>query len=164
MPEERVMSNSYHLVPGKSYVKDPTMTVEKGSEEAYVRMRVTINMLKELDAIFAPNGVDLTEIFVGYSSANWELTATTRDTSANTITYEFRCPTTVDAKEDAVVLDPLFDKIHLPGFVTGDQLSKLYVDDQNKLTITIVGDAIQAETFANADAAWVAFEAQNVNN
>ena len=40
--------NEYKLVPGKTYVKDPTMTVAQGSEPAYVRMIVYIT---ESDAV-----------------------------------------------------------------------------------------------------------------
>ena len=50
--EDRVDGNEYHLIPGQTYTKDPTMTVLKGSEESYVRMMVTINRISELRAIF----------------------------------------------------------------------------------------------------------------
>ena len=49
---DRVEGNEYHLIPGKSYVKDPTVTVIAGSEESYIRMKVTINCISELQAIF----------------------------------------------------------------------------------------------------------------
>ena len=45
--------NAYHLIPGETYTKDPTVTVLKGSEESYVRMMLTLNCASELDAIFA---------------------------------------------------------------------------------------------------------------
>lgn len=32
--------NAYHLLPGKTYIKDPIVTVEAGSEECYVFVRV----------------------------------------------------------------------------------------------------------------------------
>lgn len=158
IPEQRVKSNSYHLIPGKSYVKDPTLTVEEGSEEAYVRMRVTINKLAELDAIFAPTGADLKEIFVGYDETVWEYVGETE--ADNAITYEFRYFETIKKADAAQKLPALFTGIALPGFVTGDQLSTLYVSEDDKLTITVVGDAIQADTFETADDAWTAFEVQ----
>ncbi len=40
---DRVRENSYKLIPGVSYVKDPTITVLEGSEDCYVRMKVTLN-------------------------------------------------------------------------------------------------------------------------
>lgn len=35
-PAERTDTNSYHLVPGKTYLKDPIITIEAGSEESYL--------------------------------------------------------------------------------------------------------------------------------
>ena len=36
-PAERVKANSYKLLPGHTYTKDPTVTVIKGSESSYVQ-------------------------------------------------------------------------------------------------------------------------------
>ncbi|MBQ2887923.1 MAG: hypothetical protein IJE29_03250, partial [Firmicutes bacterium] len=41
-PTDDEPSQEYRLLPGHSYTKDPTVTVEAGSEEAYVRMMATI--------------------------------------------------------------------------------------------------------------------------
>ena len=57
----RDTANEYHLIPGHTYIKDPTVTVEGGSEDAYVRMMVTVSYSSQLDAIFAPTGADLLE-------------------------------------------------------------------------------------------------------
>lgn len=35
--------NSYHLIPGKSYTKDPTITLVDGSEDAWVAAKVTVS-------------------------------------------------------------------------------------------------------------------------
>ena len=67
----RVKQNSYKLLPGHTYNKDPMVTVLKGSESSYVKMTVTFSKAAELDAIFDPNGAELTSIFNGYDSANW---------------------------------------------------------------------------------------------
>lgn len=45
---DRVKSNEYHLLPGHTYTKDPTVTVEKGSDKSYIRMKVTFNQAKAL--------------------------------------------------------------------------------------------------------------------
>ena len=68
---DRVKENSYKLIPGHTYNKDPMVTVLKGSESSYIKMTVTFTKAAELDAIFAPNGADMTSIFNGYDSANW---------------------------------------------------------------------------------------------
>ena len=53
------------------------------------------------------------------------------------------------------MLPVLFNSITVPGFVTGEQLTAL-----NNFNITAVAEAIQADGFANADAAWAAYDAQ----
>ena len=49
----------------------------------------------------------------------------------------------------------LFDTIKVPEWVTGEQLKAL-----NDFRITVVAEAIQAGSFANADKAWEAFAPQ----
>ena len=39
----RVKANSYKLLPGHTYNKDPMVTVLKGSESSYVKMTVTFS-------------------------------------------------------------------------------------------------------------------------
>lgn len=144
--------NAYHLIPGETYTKDPTVTVLKGSEESYVRMMLTLNCASELDAIFAPNGAVLTEIFKGYDATKWEYVDVTRGND-NTITYEFRYFETVEAEDNAdLVLDALFDTVTVPNTMTGEQLATIA-----DLKITVEAHAIQATGFANADDAWTAF-------
>ena len=144
--------NAYHLLPGETYTKDPTVTVLKGSEESYVRMMLTLNCASELDAIFAPNGAVLTEIFKGYDATKWEYVDVTRGND-NTITYEFRYFETVKPEKDTdLVLDALFDTVTVPNTMTGEQLATIA-----DLKITVEAHAIQATGFANADEAWTAF-------
>ena len=144
--------NAYHLLPGETYTKDPTVTVLKGSEESYVRMMLTLNCASELDAIFAPNGAVLTEIFKGYDATKWEYVDVTRGND-NTITYEFRYFETVEAEDNAdLVLDALFDTVTVPNTMTGDQLATIA-----DLEITVEAHAIQATGFDTADEAWAAF-------
>ena len=160
---DRVTENSYHLIPGQTYTKDPTVTVLKGSEESYVRVLVSVNFSKELDAIFSPDGADLLNIFQGYDDTKWTLVGNT--VTGNTRTYEFRYYETVNAKDADVALTPIFSGFKAPDSLTGDQLKTLVVlnDDgtiESQFTITVEGHAIQAATFADEDAAWAAFENQ----
>ena len=144
--------NAYHLIPGETYTKDPTVTVLKSSEESYVRMMLTLNCAGELDAIFAPNGAVLTEIFKGYDATKWEYVDVTRGND-NTITYEFRYFETVKPQKDTdLVLDALFDTVTVPNTMTGEQLATIA-----DLKITVEAHAIQATGFASADDAWTAF-------
>ena len=148
---DRVKANSYKLIPGHTYNKDPMVTVLEGSESSYIKMTVTFSKAAELDAIFAPTGADMTSIFNGYDSTNWIYKGNTEDTEANTRTYEFWYKETVAAPDADVALDALFDQIKVPGTITGEQLETI-----EGMTITVNAYAIQADGFANAEAAWAA--------
>lgn len=150
----RVKANNYKLIPGHTYIKDPTVTVLKGSEESYVKMTVTFSKASELDAIFTPNGANLTNIFNGYDSTNWIAKGNTEDTAKNTRTYEFWYKDTVAASTDNVALDALFDSITVPDEITKEQL-----DTIKDMTITVNAYAIQADGFDTAADAWAKFGA-----
>lgn len=155
-PADRTeVGNRYHLLPGVTYIKDPTMTVKADSEEAYVRLLVTFNCASQLDEIFAPAGADLTAIFNGYDAATWIYMGVAEDPTANTVTYEFRYKETVAPDGSDVVLDALFDSFTVPGFLTGEDLETI-----KDLKITVEGHAIQKATFTAADEAWAAFDQQ----
>ena len=149
----RVKANSYKLLPGHTYNKDPMVTVLKGSESSYIKMTVTFSKASALDAIFAPTGgAGLTSIFNGYDAANWIYKGNTKDATADTRTYEFWYKETVGAPTADVALDALFDSITVPGTITNEQLATI-----EGMTITVNAYAIQADGFANAEAAWAAF-------
>ena len=150
---DRVKANSYKLLPGHTYNKDPMVTVLKGSESSYVKMTVTFTKAAELDAIFDPNGADMTSIFNGYDSTNWIAKGNTEDTAKNTRTYEFWYKEAVGAPDADVALDALFDSITVPGSITNKQLATI-----EGMTITVNAYAIQADSFANAEAAWAAYK------
>lgn len=150
---ERVKANSYKLLPGHTYNKDPMVTVLNGSEASYVKMTVTFSKANELDTIFAPNGgANLTSIFNGYDSTNWICKGNTKDETKNTRTYEFWYKEAVGAPTADVALDALFDSITVPGAITNEQLASI-----KGMTITVNAYAIQADGFANADEAWKHF-------
>ena len=182
----RVTANSYKLMPGTTYTKDPTVTVKAGSEESYVRMKVTFNnaaalmeMLPSADNLedYSPAEIALikkiapilfltnyTAVDAGwlpeYAMFGMEKTLAdpnyfVYDAANDTVTYIFYYPTTVTATDKDVVLPAVFTEISLPEHVTGEQLAEL-----NNFKITAVAEAIQADGFANADAAWAAYDAQ----
>ena len=179
----RVTENSYKLMPGTTYTKDPTVTVLKGSEDSYVRMKVTFNNATKIIALctdpkFAddgPTGVEnafpLIRMvkFVEANAAKWdgiipdnmvdteEMLADEYyfDAANDTLTYYFYYNETVGAPDGDVVLPVLFNSITVPDWATGEQLAKL-----NNFKITVVAEAIQAGSFANAGAAWAAFAPQ----
>lgn len=145
---DRVKANTYKLLPGHTYNKDPMVTVLKGSESSYIKLNVVVTKSAELDAI----GVDLLTTFKGYDSANWIYKGNTEDTTANTRTYEFWYKETVAAPDADVALDALFDQVVIPGTITNAQLATI-----EGMTITVNAHAIQADGFADAAAAWAAY-------
>lgn len=179
----RVKANEYHLLPGHTYTKDPTVTVKDGSESAYVRLKVTFNNAADMIAMCTdpeyaddgPTGVEnaypLIRMvkFVEANAAKWDgvIPDNMVDTeemldnskyfqkTGDTLTYYFYYETPVAAPDGDVKLETLFDAVTVPGWVKGDQLAKL-----NDFKITVVAEAIQADGFTNADAAWAAFDAQ----
>ena len=148
---DRDQANSYKLLPGHEYNKDPMVTVLKGSESAYIKMTVTFSKAAELDDIFAPTGADMTSIFNGYDSTNWTYKGNTKDTNANTRTYEFWYKEDVAAPDSDVALDALFDSITVPDTITNEQLATI-----EDMTITVNAYAIQADGFDTAADAWAA--------
>lgn len=173
--------NEYKLVPGRTYVKDPTITVVKGSEPAYVRMLVTISHADVFDAIF--DAVEqyqqrpvLTDIFNGHDNTVWEYKSEYKTTSPSTITYEFRyrdanaaTVNTVDARTETadIKLPALFESFTVPGYFGNQQ-----IQDLDGMTITVIGQAIQSDSFeaetddggtvtkSAEDVAWDAFDTQ----
>ena len=145
----RVKENSYKLLPGHTYNKDPMVTVLNGSEASYIKMTVTFSKADALDAIFAPDGANLTSTFKGYDTVNWIAKGNTKDANANTRTYEFWYKEAVGAPNGDFALDALFDSITVPGTITKDQLASI-----EGMTITINAYAIQADGFQDAAEAW----------
>ena len=156
-PANRVTQNNYHLVPGESYAKDPTMTVLKGSEESYVRMLVTVNCANELDAIFAATGgFAYDSILSGFNATKWTCVGETPNTATNTVTYEFRYKNAVEpTATENTVLEPLFTTVTIPAALDSSDMESI-----KDLEIVVIGHAIQKAGFNDEASAWTAFDAQ----
>lgn len=173
--------NAYHLLPNQTYTKDPTIWVKEGSEEAYIRMIVTVdNYSNMLDAFKSDADYDndyivtdastvltgstgemvVLDKLVDRNAGAWECVKFTQDSTANTGTYVFNYypgayTATADDKDGTVEYDQLpalFTKINVPAEIDNDHLAKL-----NNTTITIVAQAIQTAGFNSVDEAWNAF-------
>lgn len=163
-PAERVAGNSYKLMPGHTYTKDPTIHVDAASEDCFIRAKVTLTNAKEWIAIatkYADNKVE--NIIKGTDDNMWWVSQPAVDNEKNTVTYTFvykneshtdelgkRIWTSADSK-DLV----LFDKIVMPGNLTNEELAGV-----GSSKITVVAEAIQADGFETEAAAWAAFDAQ----
>lgn len=149
---ERVKANEYKLLPGHTYTKDPVLTVKGGSEDAYVRLLVTINKASALKEVFGTNFLPQNYVDNTWNAQTWPCVKTTVN-SDDTVTYEFRYKEIVEANAADQKLDALFKSFTVPDTVNGEQLAKL-----GDLKIEVIGEAIQADGFANADTAWKAFK------
>ena len=163
-PAERVAENSYKLMPGHTYTKDPTIHVDAASEDCFIRAKATLTNAKEWIAIatkYADNKVE--NIIKGTDDNIWWVSQPAVDNEKNTVTYTFvykneshtdelgkRIWTSTDSK-DLV----LFDEIAIPGGLTNDDLAAV-----GSSKITVVAEAIQADGFETEAAAWAAFDAQ----
>lgn len=160
----RVTENSYKLMPGHTYTKDPTIHVDAASEDCFIRAKVTLTNAKEWIAIatkYADNKVE--NIIKGTDDNIWWVSQPAVDETANTVTYTFvykneshtdelgkRIWTSTDSK-DLV----LFNEIAIPGGLTNDELAAV-----GRSKITVVAEAIQADGFETEAAAWAAFDVQ----
>lgn len=167
-PTENDLTQEYHLLPGHSYTKDPTVTVTAGSEDAYVRLLATISYNEKADAVFADTKTD--DLFAPWLDINdaWKvvtpkLIKTEKTTDAETgkvvkitRTYEFRYKEVVGRSADATVLPALFTTLTVPESLDNDDIATL-----EGMEITVVANAIQSSGFVDANEAWAAFDAQN---
>lgn len=149
---ERVKENEYKLIPGHTYVKDPTVHVEAGSEESYLRMIVTVKDYKELCAAWGKTTDTFTfgDIAKDFGTG-WSLHGTgSYDETNDECVFEYRFNHIVDA---STTIPALFNKIEILDGISNDALNKL-----GDLKIIVVAHAIQEDGFADADEAWDAFE------
>ena len=179
---DRDKANAYHLLPGHTYVKDPTVTVDAKSEDSYVRMMVKVEGIDSLkDAMpeekfptFYNNNLFLLQNLclneedeLTWDNDVWRYeTFHTTGTYANC--YEFRYVGNdntnpgngiVVKSETDTVLPSLFTHITVPGEINNAQLAKLA-----NVKIIVTAHAIQADGFDTADAAWTAFNGQDNAN
>lgn len=163
---DRDQANEYHLLPGITHTKDPQVHILPDSEASYVRMIVTVEGIDDLKAAikeYVVNDVFLLQNLtvdangnMTWDEANWPCVRATADGI-----YEFRYKDIVSKNEGTVPVDleKLFTAITVPGdLVDNAELAKL-----ENVKIHVKAHAIQSAGFANADAAWAAFDAQNPN-
>lgn len=150
----RVAANTYHILPGQTYDKDPMVTVLADSESSYIRMLVTVSDIADLMAAIPEfvhkdaEGNDyfnLAALVTGWDSTKWAFEGITGGN-----VYEFRYYTTVSTEDAAELpLEPLFTNVVIPGFLTNAEIDML-----DEMEISIIAQAIQSAGFGSADEAW----------
>jgi len=131
----RVTENSYKLMPGHEYDKDPTIHVAANSEDCWLFVQIT-------DEIAAIQDADT--IATQMAAKGWTLV----DADANVYAHN----AIAKAGNNVVV----FESFKIKGDVENDALAAY----ANK-TIKVIAYAVQADGFDTAAAAWTAAFAQN---
>ena len=154
----------YALVPGKQVDKDPTVHVIKNSEECYVRVKVTLKNATAFATIFQKHnsgvsGVEaaiaaMKEYFVGYDETVWQYADAKLENGDLTVTFNYKEKVAKNTSADTD-LPALITAVKLPEYVDSEDAAAL-----PNFEVEIIAEAIQAEGFDDADAAWAAFEAQ----
>lgn len=126
----RTDSNEYKLLPGHSYIKDPKITVNAGSEDCYLFVEVE-NGLKSAEGTSTIASQMASNHWVQVEG-NVYVYATLKDGKA--------VPTVVTANDEV----PVFGSFTISGNVDGEALSD-YADAKIKVTAY----AIQADGFAD---------------
>lgn len=127
---DRVTANSYKLLPGHEYDKDPTVHVAAGSEDCWLFVKITDDIAAIQDA---------TTVADQMKANGW--TAVEGETGV----YAYK--ETVSAGENVVV----FKTFKVKGDVANEALAAY----ANK-TITVQAYAVQEDGFDTAAAAWAA--------
>ena len=127
---DRVFENTYKLLPGHVYDKDPIVHVDADSEDCWLFVKIT----DEIAAI-----QDATTIAAQLTTNGWTLVA------GETNVYAYR--ETVSGGANV----PVFESFKVVGDITNEALAA-YAGK----TITVQAYAIQADGFGTAAAAWAA--------
>ena len=171
-PDVRTDSNSYLLMPGKSYDKDPIITVQADTQPCYLFL-VTRNQISSIEDPSKPtmaqqmvaNGWGIYKdttagsrvwIYCGKNTAGQNDRI---DANMNALQPVAICGTGVDA-EKGVTTIPVFTKFH----ITTTESDNLAIYAGAEVTLNAVG--IQADSFVDdpdvkaVDKAWAAVVAQ----
>ena len=145
-----------YIYPGAVLPKDPTVH-NVGLNDAYIRIKVTINPYVLGHIMAHVEGGDLLDMFmefVNIDKENWEYEADVQenvlDPENATWTLSARYKEIVKPGEDTT---PFFTEVRIP-----KELEDMYGFTGVPFDMDIVAEAIQAASFADADEAWNAFD------
>ncbi len=150
-------TNTYHLMPGHTYTKDPVIYIDDTtSAEAYLYVKLEIGDNADLKALLAKYNLsdDLWDLLTGSTQADWNALAGAVDANNGSGTYLLTYKEKVN-KDTADI--KLFESITVPQAFTNEDLEML-----DAFSITVTAYAVQVDGFEDAAAAWNAtFGAQN---
>ena len=148
----RDKANAYKLYPGKSYDKDPTVTV-KGTEDAWLFVKVVNGLVKGSTNIEAASGTIMNDGQTAYATIAEQLAAngwTLVDGETDVFAYE----EAVSPDDEIVVFE---------NFMIDSAVENSTLAGYEGATIVVTAYAVQKEMFATAQAAWNATFGAPVN-
>lgn len=132
---ERVQENTYHLLPGHSYTKDPTVHFAAGSEDSWLFVKIE-------------NGISLIESKAeDYTSIAKQITNNGWTALDDTGTIYYREADGTETPADY----PVFAGFTIDGTTDGEKLSG-YINAK----VNVTAYAVQKDGFDTAQAAWTA--------
>ena len=158
--EENAAEYTVPLIPGRSYHKMPYVK-NTGKNDAYIRIRVMIPA--DLDtavlnsSMYTSTAMDKGEFTMAYDNSG--------SVERDGINYNVYTFTRIDPlAPDEMTYWNVWGTIHMDTTVTSAQSEELFGENgtypDGVFPVLVEADAIQAEGFANATAAFAAFDAQ----
>ena len=163
-----------NMVPGRNFAKCPYV-VNTGANDAYVRIRVMIPHDGDVDnggiinAMFCSTATSSGEFQQGANGENWPVVEMNGYTGDNGLKYDvYTFTRTEPLKAGAMTEWNVWNFVGIGNNVTNADIEKAIengvITKTNNgalsLNILVQADAIQAEGFADAKAAFAAFDAQ----
>lgn len=148
--ESRVTSNSYTVMPGAEYPKDPIVH-NTGANSAYIRGKVTVaDWTAELAKYFPDYQGELKDsltLLVKSLNTGWTVESASADANGN-VTFVLKY---ADVLAKGASTPAMFNTVTIPTAIkNGDDFG----------TITVVAEAIQSDSFNSWDKAFEAYDAQ----
>lgn len=144
---DRTDENSYHLLPGHEYIKDPTIHIDDASEDAYLALVITVASASKTDAFFSNYAIG--NVLEGWTdtASQWKVASNNvaNDTRTYVLFYGVDGNVTINGETDDITL---FSKVKVPADVTNEELAAL---GDTQLSITAY--AVQKDGFSTCDAA-----------
>ena len=149
---ERDKENQYRLIPGHTYEKDPTVTIEKNSEASYVYMTVTVQNYENLTKALPQSDYYADGVFLLQNLCDWKADSPWQYKGFKDGKYRFVYQNTVSGGENGTKLPALFNEITVPGAdIDNDSIKYL-----ENVQIVVNAYAVQEAGFDNYNEAWKA--------
>lgn len=142
---ERDIANSYKLMPGHTYTKDPIIHVATGSEDCYLFVKV-VNEIAAIEEKGTDDVPATTTVAAQIANKGWTLIDANKGIYAYGVDATTSKPTKVTANADITVFEQ---------FVIDDAVTNTTLADYSGKTIVVTAYAIQADGFESMTASQI---------